>query len=156
MIVYERPSGLTGADKRRIQETVAQAQRRPAAAGRRGAAAGALAQRARRRSSCSRSSPATARATLFQHAAQSIRDRAGGSAGGLQVKVTGAAGYSLDAIKVFGNINGSLLLVAALIVLILLIVDLPLADLLDHPVLHRAARRGRVARARATCSPRRA
>jgi RND superfamily putative drug exporter len=53
---------------------------------------------------------------------QSIRDRAGGSDGGLQVKVTGAAGYSLDAIKVFGNINGSLLLVAALIVLILLIV----------------------------------
>ena len=35
--------------------------------------------------------------------------------------MTGAAGYSLDAIKVFGNINGSLLLVAALIVLILLI-----------------------------------
>jgi RND superfamily putative drug exporter len=53
---------------------------------------------------------------------QSIRDRAGGSDGGLQVKVTGAAGYSLDAIKAFGNINGSLLLVAALIVLILLIV----------------------------------
>ena len=38
------------------------------------------------------------------------------------MKVTGAAGYSLDAIKVFANINGSLLLVAALIVLILLIV----------------------------------
>ena len=53
---------------------------------------------------------------------QSIRDRAGDSGGGLQVKVTGAAGYSLDAIKVFGNINGTLLLAAALIVLILLIV----------------------------------
>jgi hypothetical protein len=53
---------------------------------------------------------------------QSIRDRAGGSGGGLQVKVIGAAGYRLDAIKVFANINGSLLLVAALIVLIPLIV----------------------------------
>ena len=32
------------------------------------------------------------------------------SDGGLTVKVTGAAGYQLDAIKVFGNINGTLLL----------------------------------------------
>ena len=66
--------------------------------------------------------PGDGQSDPFQHAVQSIRDRAGGSGGGLQVKVTGAAGYSLDAIKVFGSINGSLLLVAALIVLILLIV----------------------------------
>ena len=65
--------------------------------------------------------PGSGQGDAFQTAVQSIRDRAGGSGGGLQVKVTGAAGYSLDAIKVFGNINGSLLLVAALIVLILLI-----------------------------------
>jgi RND superfamily putative drug exporter len=66
--------------------------------------------------------PGNGQGDTFQDAVQSIRDRAGGSGGGLQVKVTGAAGYSLDAIKVFANINGSLLLVAALIVLILLIV----------------------------------
>ena len=38
------------------------------------------------------------------------------------MKTTGAAGFSLDAIKVFGNINGTLLLAAALIVLVLLII----------------------------------
>jgi RND superfamily putative drug exporter len=57
----------------------------------------------------------------FEKGVQSIRDRAGGSENGLDVKVTGAAGYSLDAIKVFGGVNGPLLFVAASIVLILLI-----------------------------------
>ena len=121
VIVYERPSGLTGADKRRIQETVGKLNADRRRAGRRGAAAGLLAQRQggdRRPAGRARRRPERP----FQDAVQSIRDRAGGSDGGLQVKVTGAAGYSLDAIKVFGNINGSLLLVAALIVLILLIV----------------------------------
>jgi RND superfamily putative drug exporter len=41
--------------------------------------------------------------------------------GGLQVKVTGPAGISADAIKVFENINGTLLGAAVLLVLILLI-----------------------------------
>jgi putative drug exporter of the RND superfamily len=57
----------------------------------------------------------------FQDGVQSIRDRAGSSSDGLEVKVTGAAGYSLDAIKVFGGVNGPLLLAAASIVLVLLI-----------------------------------
>ena len=51
-----------------------------------------------------------------------IRDRVSGESGGLTVKVTGAAGYGADAIKVFGNINGTLLGVTALVVLILLII----------------------------------
>ena len=51
-----------------------------------------------------------------------IRDRVSGERGGLTVKVTGAAGYGADAIKVFGNINGTLLGVTALVVLILLII----------------------------------
>ena len=38
------------------------------------------------------------------------------------MKVTGGAGYQLDAVKVFGNINGTLLGVTALIVLILLVI----------------------------------
>ncbi|MSW95556.1 MAG: MMPL family transporter, partial [Actinobacteria bacterium] len=42
--------------------------------------------------------------------------------GGLQVKVTGSAGYSADAIKVFGNINGTLIAVAGALVLFLLII----------------------------------
>jgi RND superfamily putative drug exporter len=41
--------------------------------------------------------------------------------GGLEVKVTGPAGISADAIKVFQNINGTLLGAAVLLVLILLV-----------------------------------
>jgi RND superfamily putative drug exporter len=58
----------------------------------------------------------------FKNAVQSIRDRVSGNRGGLVVKVTGGAGYSLDAIKIFGNINGTLLLVTAAIVLVLLVI----------------------------------
>ena len=52
---------------------------------------------------------------------QSVKDRAGTSADGLEVKLTGAAGYSLDAIDVFSGVNGPLLYAAAGIVLVLLI-----------------------------------
>jgi putative drug exporter of the RND superfamily len=121
VIVYERPSGLTAADRERIQATVGKlnadrlrlvGEAQPPVFSPNGRAA-IIVQPVE---------PGDGQGDAFQRAAQSIRDRAGGSGGGLQVKVTGAAGYSLDAIKVFANINGSLLLVAALIVLVLLIV----------------------------------
>ena len=51
-----------------------------------------------------------------------VRDRVSGSSGGLEVKVTGAAGFSADAIKVFESINGTLLLAASALVFFLLIV----------------------------------
>jgi RND superfamily putative drug exporter len=57
----------------------------------------------------------------FQSTTQTIRDRAKQDAGGLDVQMTGAAGFSLDAIKVFGNINGTLLYAAGGIVLVLLV-----------------------------------
>ena len=51
-----------------------------------------------------------------------IRDEAHQLRGdGVEVEVTGAAGYGADAIKVFGDINGQLLLAAGGLVLILLI-----------------------------------
>ncbi|WP_028061463.1 MMPL family transporter [Candidatus Solirubrobacter pratensis] len=121
VIVYERPSGLTDADKRRIEQTVPKLNRnrlplvgeaQPPVFARTGKAA-IIVQPVE---------PGDGQGQKFQDAAQSIRDRAGESSGGLEVKLTGAAGFSLDAIKVFANINGSLLLVAALIVLVLLIV----------------------------------
>src|SRR4051794_10768582 len=121
VIVYERASGLTGADRQRVQATV----RKLNAARRRlvgEAQPPVFSPNGRAAIVVQPVAPGDGQSDLFQEAAQSIRDRAGGSAGGLHVKVTGAAGYSLDAIKVFGSINGSLLLVAALIVLILLIV----------------------------------
>ena len=49
------------------------------------------------------------------------RDTASDPGGGLEVKLTGGAGYAADAIEVFENINGTLLLSAALLVIVLLI-----------------------------------
>jgi RND superfamily putative drug exporter len=51
---------------------------------------------------------------------QETRDRVSDPGGGLEVKVTGGAGLSADAIKVFENINGTLLLAAVGIVFVLL------------------------------------
>jgi putative drug exporter of the RND superfamily len=50
-----------------------------------------------------------------------VRDRVSNPGGGLQVKVTGPAGYSADAIKVFAHIDGALLLAGLGLILILLI-----------------------------------
>jgi len=49
------------------------------------------------------------------------RDAVSDPGGGLEVKITGGAGYAADAIKVFENINGTLLLAAFSLVIVLLI-----------------------------------
>jgi uncharacterized membrane protein YdfJ with MMPL/SSD domain len=49
------------------------------------------------------------------------RDTVSDPGGGLEVKVTGGAGYAADAIEVFENINGTLLGAATLLVIVLLI-----------------------------------
>ena len=49
------------------------------------------------------------------------RDTVSDPGGGLEVKITGGAGYSADAIKVFEGINGTLLLAAVTLVIVLLI-----------------------------------
>jgi RND superfamily putative drug exporter len=49
------------------------------------------------------------------------REQASGSRDGLEVKVTGGAGFSADAIEVFEDINGTLLLAAVSLVIFLLI-----------------------------------
>ena len=50
-----------------------------------------------------------------------IRERVSDPGGGLDVKVTGPAGFAADAIKVFENINGTLLGTALLLVVVLLV-----------------------------------
>jgi RND superfamily putative drug exporter len=49
-----------------------------------------------------------------------VRDRISDPGGGLQVKVTGSAGFSADGIEVFDNINGTLLIAAVALVFVLL------------------------------------
>ncbi len=66
--------------------------------------------------------------------------------GGLEVKITGAAGYSADAIKVFEDINGTLLLAALTLVIVLLILIyrspiflfIPLAAVMFAEILSRS------------------
>ena len=120
VIVFERRGGLTDADKARIDDTVTKlnADRRelvleaqkPIYAP--NGASAIIVQPVQ---------PGEGQADKFENAVQSIRDRIGEPSGGLEVKLTGAAGFSLDSIKVFGGINGTLLYAAAGIVLILLI-----------------------------------
>ena len=50
------------------------------------------------------------------------REKVSDPGGGLQVKITGGAGFSADAIEVFEGINGTLLLAAVSLVIFLLIV----------------------------------
>ena len=59
---------------------------------------------------------------LLVDATDDIKAQLAGLPDGLQAKVTGPAGFSADAIDVFGDINGTLLFAAAAIVLVLLIV----------------------------------
>jgi putative drug exporter of the RND superfamily len=121
VIVFARAGGLTAADRARIEGTVQKLntdrpklvlEAQPPIFSQDGEAA-IITQPVQ---------PGEGQSDAFEHAAQHIRDTAGESSGGLTVKTTGAAGFSLDAIKVFGNINGTLLLAAALIVLVLLII----------------------------------
>ena len=120
VIVFERRGGLTDADKARIDETVTKLNRTGAQLvleaqkpiySQNGAAA-IIVQPVQ---------PGEGQADTFENAVQSIRDRIGEPDAGLEVKLTGAAGFSLDSIKVFGGINGTLLYAAAGIVLVLLI-----------------------------------
>jgi RND superfamily putative drug exporter len=50
-----------------------------------------------------------------------LREQVSDPGGGLEAKVTGPAGYAADAIEVFENINGTLLMAASLLVFVLLI-----------------------------------
>src|SRR3954449_13220161 len=119
VIVYERKAGLTAADRARVlADRRAFQQKRPSIAL---APGRPVFSRDGRAALFTLPIRATGKADVFEPAMDDIRGRVSGERGGLTVKVTGAAGYGADAVKVFGNINGTLLGVTALIVLILLI-----------------------------------
>jgi putative drug exporter of the RND superfamily len=74
------------------------------------------------------------------------RDVVSDPGGGLEVKITGGAGYAADSIKVFENINGTLLLAAFTLVIVLLILIyrspiflfIPLAAVMFAEILSRS------------------
>jgi RND superfamily putative drug exporter len=120
VIVYERRGGLTNADKARIDETVKKlnADRKPLVLE---AQPPVFSENGASAIIVQPVQPGDGSGDKFQNAVQSIRDRIGEPDKGLEVRLTGAAGFSLDAIKVFGGVNGTLLYAAGGIVLILLI-----------------------------------
>ena len=120
VIIYRRDGGLTAADRKRVADDRAfiDAQRfeatlptsEPAFSPRGDAAILTTPIRA------------TGEAEILLDAVGGIRDRVSGEFDGLEVDVTGAGGFSADAIEIFDSINGTLLYAAAGIVLLLLIV----------------------------------
>ena len=120
VVVYERKGGLTAADRSRVAKdqqslaadrpSIALPPQKPVFSRNGDAALFSIPIRV------------TGDADRFETGMDSIRARVSGEHGGLTTKVTGGAGYQLDAVKVFGNINGTLLGVTALIVLILLVI----------------------------------
>ncbi len=119
VIVYRREGGLTAADKQRIAQDIE--------------ALNGLELRATSRFSkavpSADGSGAIVQATVTSDGeadtildpVDAVRERASDPGGGLAVKVTGPAGFSADAIKVFEGINGTLVGAAFLLVLVLLI-----------------------------------
>lgn len=127
VIVYRREGGLTEADRRRIGEDLAELNTlklrattpfSPVPPDAKGALPtspdGTAALLAANVTSDGESD------TLIDPV-DAVRARVSGSFDGLEVKVTGGAGFSADAIKVFEGINGTLLAAAGLLVLVLLI-----------------------------------
>ena len=118
IVVYRRASGLTAADRARIAADVRELN--------------ALKLRATstfRRTALSADGKAAIVAASITSDGEGdtilkpvdeIRRRVSDPGGGLAVKVTGGAGFSADAIKVFEGINGTLLGAAFLLVLVLL------------------------------------
>ena len=118
VIVYRREGGLTAADRRKIAAERAQLNR--------------LSLRATSPFSPPQASPdgtaaivqanitGDGEAETILDPVDAVRERVSDPGGGLEVKVTGPAGYAADQIKVFEGINGALLGAGLLLVLVLL------------------------------------
>ena len=128
VVVFRRPGGLTPADQRTIRERV----------GRFNAERARLAEEGE--DPFKRTTPLqpgaraddavlyvaninadTGESDTLLDPVQKARDLISNPGGGLEAKVTGGAGFSADAIKVFEGINGTLLLAAGGLVFVLLI-----------------------------------
>jgi RND superfamily putative drug exporter len=121
VVVYRRAGGLTTADTDKVAaDRTALDARRPLATG---AFRGPVVSDDRTTALLIAPIRPEGDGDVLVDAVDAVRDRAyTGAPAGLDVKVSGPAGFSRDAIKVFGSINGTLLLGTALLVFVLLIV----------------------------------
>jgi putative drug exporter of the RND superfamily len=120
VVVYQREGGLTAADRAKVvSDAQALDAKRPPATG---AFTGPIVSPDRTTALLVSPVKPNGDADTLVDAVDAVRDRAyTGVPTGLEVKVTGPAGFSRDAIKVFGSINGTLLFGTALLVFVLLI-----------------------------------
>jgi RND superfamily putative drug exporter len=121
IVVYRRAGGLTAADTAKVtaDRRALDGQRPPATGAFRGPVV------SDDRTTALLIAPVTPQGDgdVLVDAVDAVRDRAyAGAPTGLDVKVSGPAGFSRDAIKVFGSINGTLLLGTALLVFVLLVI----------------------------------
>ena len=120
VIIYARDGGLTGADRATIAQDRASLNReRPTGAGATGPPV--LSENGEAALLVTPLFIEEGDSDALLDAVNDIRDRVHDAPEGLQVEVTGGAGYSADAIEVFDNINSTLLLATALIVFVLLV-----------------------------------
>jgi RND superfamily putative drug exporter len=121
IVVYRRAAGLTDADTAKIAgDKDALDAQRPVATG---AFRGPIVSEDGTTALLSAPVKPEGDGDVLVDAVDAVRDRVyANAASGLDVKVSGPAGFSRDAIKVFGSINGTLLLGTALLVFILLVI----------------------------------
>ncbi len=138
VIVYRREGGLAPADRRQIAANITrlnalhypQLQRTHGRAFR----VAAVAQD-RTAALVTASITSDGESETIADPVKDARDIVGTGEGGLEIRVTGPAGYSADAIKVFEQINGSLIGAAFLLVFVLLIFIYRSPILLWFPLL---------------------
>ena len=122
--VYRRPDGLTAADRQFIAGQVATARSQavtPPARGVRGAAGPQISRDGTTALSFTEIF-AGGKSKFITRTVDDLRNAEKRAPPGLDVKVTGPAGFSADAIDVFKQINGTLLLATLAIVFVLLII----------------------------------
>ncbi len=138
VIVYRREGGLTAEDRRQIASDVQQLNRlRYPQLQRRNGRAFRLAAASQDRTAALVTANITSdgESETIKDPVDDARDIVGTGDGGLEIRVTGPAGYSADAITVFEQINGSLIGAAFLLVFVLLIFIYRSPILLWFPLL---------------------
>ncbi len=119
IVVFRRDSGLRPADLARIQTVRAKLNANPPKTATR--APRPVISRDRTTALLFMQVRPAGDSKLLTDAADRIRDVAGASRNGLQVKLTGPLGFSGDAVDVFQQINGTLLLATLALVFVLLV-----------------------------------
>ncbi len=119
VIIYRREGGLTPADQARIKENLAALNQDVEGVSQ----PFALAQKSKDGSAVivTSSITSTGDGEAIREPVEAARDLVSGNFDGLQVDITGPAGYASDSIKVFESINGTLFAAAFGLVFILLI-----------------------------------